>query len=139
MPKDWEENEDFNPTDNGFTTAWANDLDETTDLVRLSSDQGQGYTAGENMAYFEANALFSTTHGEDFKLGESRNLEVDNADQAKLTTWTTTDVDGNLVYGAWVFVSKGNDGAAGVEIMSLTLSEKDIDKIIDSVEFDPDA
>lgn len=138
LPESWTENPDFKSTMNGFTTSWANDLDEPTDIARMSSDQGQGPTAMANMGYFEANALFSTTHGTDFELDESRDLKITNADEAKLTTWTTNGSKGETVKGTWVFVSSGTDGAAGLEIMATTLSDKEIQKIIDSVEFNPE-
>ena len=139
IPESWTETPDFNPTMNGFTTSWANDQDEPTDIVRMSSDQGQGPTATANMGYFEANALFRTTHGTEFELGESRDLDIENADEAKLTTWTTRDTGGSTVKGAWVFVSDGDNSAAGVEIMAITLSDDEIEAMIDSVQFDPDA
>ncbi|WP_035009690.1 hypothetical protein [Corynebacterium jeikeium] len=141
VPADWEETEDFKPTENGFTTSWSNaDKDagkEPTDVVRLSSDQGQGPTATATMGYFEVNAQFQTTHGKEFELGESRDLDIENADEAKLTTWTTNEKSGKTLQGAWVFVSAGGGGAAGVEILSLTLSEDEIEAIIDSIKFDP--
>lgn len=141
VPADWEETEDFKPTEDGFTTSWSNaDKDagkEPTDVVRLSSDQGQRPTATATMGYFEVNAQFQTTHGKEFELGESRDLDIENADEAKLTTWTTNEKSGKTLQGAWVFVSAGSDGAAGVEILALTLSEDEIEAIIDSVEFDP--
>lgn len=138
LPEGWTENPDFKPTMNGFTTSWANDLDNPTDIARMSSNQGQGPTAMANMGHFEANALFSTTHGTDFELGESRDLKIKNADEAKLTTWTTNGSKGETVKGAWVFVSSGTGGAAGLEITATTLSDKEIEEIIDSVEFNPD-
>ena len=141
LPEDWVETEDFKPTMNGFTTSWSNadkEADkEPTDVVRLSSDQGQGPTATATMGYFEVNAQFRTTHGKDFELGESRDLDIENADEAKLTTWTTNEKSGKTLQGAWVFVSAGGAGAAGVEILALTLSEEEIEAIIDSVKFDP--
>lgn len=138
LPEGWRENPNFKPTMNGFTTSWANDLDEPTDIARMSSNQGQGPTATATMGYFEANALFSTTHGTDFELGSSRDLEIKNADEAKLTTWTTNGSKGETVKVAWVFVSAGANGAAGLEIAATTLSDKEIEKIIDSIEFAPD-
>ena len=63
LPEGWTENPNFKPTMNGFTTSWANDQENPTDIARMSSDQGQGPTATANMGYFEANAMFSTTHG----------------------------------------------------------------------------
>ena len=141
LPEDWVETEDFKPTMNGFSTSWSNadkEADkEPTDVVRLSSDQGQGPTATATMGYFEVNAQFRTTHGKDFELGESRDLDIENADEAKLTTWTTNEKSGKTLQGAWVFVSAGGAGAAGVEILALTLSEEEIEAIIDSVKFDP--
>ncbi len=139
LPEHWAENPNFKPTLNGFTTSWANDLDDPTDIARMSSDQGQGPTAGANMAYFETNAQFSTTHGTEFELGESRDLDIENADEAKLTTWTSNSSDGGTVRGAWIFVSGSDYGAAGLEIMALTLTDKEIEAMIDSVQFDPDA
>lgn len=109
-----------------------------TDIARMSYNQAQGPTAMATMGYFEANAMFSTTHGTEFELGESRDLKIKNADEAKLTTWTTNGSKGETVKGAWVFVSSGADGAAGLEIAATTLSDKEIEKIIDSVEFNPD-
>ena len=100
LPEGWTENPDFKPTMNGFTTSWANDQDNPTDIARMSSDQGQGPTALANMGYFEANTLFSTTHGTDFELDESRDLKIKNADEAKLTTWTTNGSKGETVKGA---------------------------------------
>ncbi len=138
LPEGWTENPNFKPTMNGFTTSWANDQENPTDIARMSSDQGQGPTATANMGYFEANAMFSTTHGTDFELGESRDLKIKNADEAKLTAWTANGSKGETVKGAWVFVSSGADGAAGLEIMATTLSDSEIEKIIDSIEFDPD-
>ena len=138
LPGGWTKNPDFKPTMNGFTTSWANDLDNPTDIARMSSNQGQGPTAMANMGHFEANALFSTTHGTDFELGESRDFKIKNADEAKLTTWTTNGSKGETVKGAWVFASSGADGAAGLEITATTLSDKEIKKIIDSIEFNPD-
>ena len=141
VPADWEETEDFKPTENGFTTSWSNadkEADkEPTDVIRLSSDQGQGPTATATMGYFEVNAQFRTTHGRDFELGESRDLDIENADEAKLTTWTTNEKSGKTLHGAWVFVSAGSGGAAGVEILALTLSDDEIEAIVDSVRFDP--
>ena len=52
----------------------------------MSPNQGNGPTALANMGYFEANALFGTTHGTDFELDESRDLKIKSADEAKLTT-----------------------------------------------------
>lgn len=98
---------------NGFTSAFGDDLDTPENWIRLSSDQGQGPTATANMAYFESNAQFASTHGEDFKLGESKDLDIANADEAKLTTWTTTTSNNEDLRGAWVFVSQGSTGAAG--------------------------
>ncbi|MCZ9293980.1 hypothetical protein [Corynebacterium meitnerae] len=138
LPDGWTENPNFKPTMNGFTTSWANDQENPTDIARMSSNQGQGPTAMANMGYFEANAQFSTTHGTEFELGKSRDLKITNADEAKLTTWTTNGSKGETVKGAWVFVSSGTGGAAGLEIMATTLSEKEIEKIIDSVEFNPE-
>lgn len=141
VPEDWVETEDFKPTKNGFTTSWSNADEEAdkepTDVIRLSSDQGQGPTATATMGYFEVNAQFRTTHGKEFELGESRDLDIENADEAKLTTWTTNEKSGKTLHGAWVFVSAGDGGAAGVEILALTLSDDEIEAIVDSVRFDP--
>ncbi|MGJ4094096.1 hypothetical protein [Corynebacterium macclintockiae] len=138
LPKGWTANPNFKPTMNGFTTSWVNDQENPTDIPRMSSNQGQGLTAMATMGYFEANAMFSTTHGTEFELGETRALKIKNADEAKLTTWTSNGSKGGTVKGAWVFVSSGADGAAGLEIAATTLSDKEIEKIIDSVEFNPD-
>ncbi|MCG7297551.1 MULTISPECIES: hypothetical protein [Brevibacterium] len=138
VPKQWSKNPDFKPTLTGFTGSWANSLEEPTDLVRMSSDHGKGPTAEATMGYFETNAQFRSTYGREFKLGESKDLDIENASQAKLTTWTTNEKTGRTVQGAWVFVSTEKDNAvAGVEIMALTLSNDEINAIIDSIEFDP--
>lgn len=77
---------------NGFTTSWANNLDDPTDIVYLSSDH------------------------------------VD-----------TTDVNGNTVKGAWVFISSSSTvGAVGNEVMATMLLDAKIEEIIDSIQFDPD-
>lgn len=138
VPQGWTNNPDFKPTAHGFTASWANSQDNPTDIVRLSSDQGQGPDAESTMSYFEANAQFKSTHGPDFELGESKDLQIDNADQAKLTHWTTVDKDGRTVKGAWVFVSQGTGGVAGVEIMAIELTDEQINSIIDSVDFSPE-
>ena len=138
VPKEWSQTPDFKPTLNGFTSSWANSQEEPTDIVRLSSDQGQGPTAEATMGYFEANAMFKSTHGREFKLGNSKDLDIKNATQAKLTTWTTIDKSGRTVQGAWVFVSAEEDPAvAGVEIMALTLTKDEINNMVDSIQFDP--
>lgn len=138
VPKEWTQTPDFKPTFTGFTTSWANSHEDPTDIVRMSSDQGQGPNAEANMGYFEANAMFKSTHGPDFKLGNSKDLDIKNATQAKLTTWTTIDKSGRTVNGAWVFVStEGDSAVAGVEIMALELSDEDMNAIIDSIQFDP--
>lgn len=138
VPKQWSKTPDFNPTFNGFTTSWANSQEDPTDIVRMSSDQGQGPNAEATMGYFEANAMFKSTHGPDFKLGSSKDLDIKNATQAKLTTWTTIDKSGRTVQGAWVFVSAEDDPAvAGVEIMALTLTKDEINNMVDSIQFDP--
>ena len=61
LPEGWTENPNFKPTMNGFTTSWANDQENPTDIARMSSNQGQSSTAMATMGYFEANAMFSTT------------------------------------------------------------------------------
>lgn len=138
VPKEWSKTPDFKPTFTGFTTSWANSQEDPTDIVRMSSDQGQGPNAEANMGYFEANAMFKSTHGPDFKLGNSKDLDIKNATQAKLTTWTTIDKSGRTVNGAWVFVSADDDPAVGgVEIMALTLTKDEINNMIDSIQFDP--
>lgn len=138
VPKEWSQNPDFKPTLNGFTSSWANSQEEPTDIVRLSSDQGQGPTAEATMGYFEANAMFKSTHGREFKLDESKDLEIENATEAKLSTWTTNEKSGRTLRGAWVFVSAEGDAAvAGVEILALELSDEDINAMIDSIQFDP--
>ena len=138
VPKEWSKTPDFKPTFTGFTTSWANSQEDPTDIVRMSSDQGQGPNAEANMGYFEANAMFKSTHGREFKLGNSKDLDIKNATQAKLTTWTTIDKSGRTVQGAWVFVSSEEDPAvAGVEFMALTLTKNDINNMVDSIQFDP--
>jgi len=138
VPKEWTQTPDFKPTLNGFTTSWANSQEDPTDIVRMSTDQGQGPNAEATMEYFEANAMFKSTHGPDFKLGNSKDLDIKNATQAKLTTWTTIDKSGRTVQGAWVFVSSEEDPAvAGVEIMALTLTKDEINNMVDSIQFDP--
>lgn len=90
------------------------------------------------MGYFEANAMFKSTHGREFKLDESKDLEIENATEAKLSTWTTNEKSGRTLRGAWVFVStEGDVAVAGVEILALELSDEDINAMIDSIQFDP--
>ncbi|EFG47394.1 hypothetical protein HMPREF0183_1385 [Brevibacterium mcbrellneri ATCC 49030] len=138
IPKQWAKNPDFKPTLTGFTGSWANSLEEPTDIVRMSSDHEKGPTAEATMGYFETNAQFRSTYGREFKLGESKDLEIENATEAKLSTWTTNEKTGRTLRGAWVFVSTDGDSAvAGVEIMALELSDEDINAIIDSIQFDP--
>lgn len=138
VPEHWSKTPDFKPTLNGFTSSWANSQEEPTDIVRLSSDQGQGPTAEATMGYFEANAMFKSTHGREFKLDESKDLEIENATEAKLSTWTTNEKSGRTLRGAWVFVStEGDVAVAGVEILALELSDEDINAMIDSIQFDP--
>lgn len=138
IPKQWSKNPDFKPTLTGFTCSWANSQEEPTDIVRMSSDHKKGPTAEATMAYFETNAQFKSTYGREFKLGESKDLDIENATQAKLTTWTTNEKKGRTLRGAWVFVStEGDDAVAGVEIMALELSDEDINAMIDSIQFDP--
>lgn len=138
VPKQWSKNPDFEPTLTGFTCSWANSQEEPTDIVRMSSDHGKGPTAEATMGYFEANAQFKSTYGREFKLGESKDLDIENATEAKLSTWTTNEKTGRTLRGAWVFVSaEGDDAVAGVEIMALELSDEDINAMIDSIQFDP--
>ena len=90
------------------------------------------------MGYIETNAQFRSTYGREFKLGESKDLEIENATEAKLSTWTTNEKTGRTLRGAWVFVStEGDSAVAGVEIMALELSDEDMNAIIDSIQFDP--
>lgn len=138
VPKQWSKNPDFEPTLTGFTCSWANSQEEPTDIVRMSSDHKKGPTAEATMGYFEANAQFGSTYGREFKLGESKDLDIENATQAKLTTWTTNEKKGRTLRGAWVFVStEGDDAVAGVEIMALNLSDDEMNAMIDSIKFDP--
>ena len=138
IPKQWSKNPDFKPTLTGFTGSWANSLEEPTDIVRMSSDHEKGPTAEATMAYFETNAQFRSTYGREFKLGESKDLEIENATEAKLSTWTTNEKSGRTLRGAWVFVSaEGDAEVAGVEILALELSDEDINAMIDSIQFDP--
>lgn len=138
IPEGWSEVTDESALQGGWGAAYADDPEDPTMQVRISSDLGYAPAADSTFSSLQAEAMFNGAFGEGFSIDKREDWSLRGADRALRASFSST-IDGDVELDGrwWLFSTPEVGTTAGVELSGPEFSDETAEAIEDSISYSP--